>query len=1235
MDERAIAYNESEKRDKAFAATTEVYKSDDGSERVRLRVVRNNEKSTGLIREMMNKRKLNRKLRSMLKSWGVNVDVLSELQQKLRRITGVTDFQSSVVSATGMANTILIARGADGIEALPEEFTHFVIEALHDSPLIKRLYSLALDNNLAQTILGDEYEQYRAEYERQLTDDEYVGYKKVFADNANRGETATEHTELEKMLAYEAIGHLIYERILTGENAMSESRATTSAEKLTDRLKAQFEKTVGAFDLDALYSAINEAQNIAGEFANNLMKGEYNESVSLKNIASTAQFYQLQDKAQKRKDLLEKLIENAQKRFKLLTNNERSFSYARQKSTISDMEAKFVQLQYNEGIMSFVLASLDQLRALSDQLAAVEGAGSMPTRERAKMLQKIRRYYDSYVGAVSSISEAYYSGVLERSQETIDIINELNVIMCELKNGYDKLAKPLWIELLREYIGDGITIPYGKMAGHKYTAEEIAEYADKDISIIDAWLDPASESGDWVIRIMDNMAKEAKHESRTATNIIKKRLLGAWNKLKAAGYTNTEFMYKVVTRDNGKRTVMFIEPNEAGKLSKAQQDYYYAIMAIKDSLDSKLPQGATTLLNAPQVRKPYIERLSDALKNGNLSEAWDATGKAMRELVMRQADDTDFGTENLENFDGSAVETLPIYFIRQAGNPEDISRDTTSTMLMYADMVNNYHSMNKIVDTLEFMRTQSEDRAVLPGVNNVEGRQTYTAEQRSMEKNKQRNSNIHFRMREWFSSNVYMKYMKDAGTFGDSNVDKGKVANTLNMVTALNTYALNLLAGIANVVQGTVMMRIESIAGEYFKWKDVAKADATFWKEVGAYMSEIGVANKTSKLALFDEMFNVMQDFESEIASKDIQRSRMGRLMQSNSLYFISNAGEFWMQNRTALAMAMNYEMLDANGNKTNLWDALEVRVDENGVGHLEIKEGYTKPDGSKFSMNDEFKFQTRAKSVNQDMHGIYNYEDRNALQRTALGRMAMMYRKWIKPAINRRYGHARKNFDTGTVKEGYYRTLGRFIKQVYHDVKMGEFTLVAMGDKITKEERKNLVRAFVELGHLAFFSLGFALLKGFKGGGDDDDKDKDKEAKFKGFGGGKFGGAGAGGSWGDDEDMTDEEEKKFVDSWLFNTLLATTARARTEMQAVMPTFGMPASALNIIQSPAAAINTAEKVLKLPKLLVPGQGTYTEKIKSGQYKGHTQAYKIVMDCLPIYPTIGRTLNPKQQIPFYK
>lgn len=71
-------------------------------------------------------------------------------------------------------------------------------------------------------------------------------------------------------------------------------------------------------------------------------------------------------------------------------------------------------------------------------------------------------------------------------------------------------------------------------------------------------------------------------------------------------------------------------------------------------------------------------------------------------------------------------------------------------------------------------------------------------------------------------------------------------------------------------------------------------------------------------------------------------------------------------------------------------------------------------------------------------MHGIYNFEDRNALQNVGLGRMAILFRKWIKPSLNKRFDKVSYNYDLDDWTEGYYRTMGRFVLQMIKDVKSG-----------------------------------------------------------------------------------------------------------------------------------------------------------------------------------------------------
>ena len=114
--------------------------------------------------------------------------------------------------------------------------------------------------------------------------------------------------------------------------------------------------------------------------------------------------------------------------------------------------------------------------------------------------------------------------------------------------------------------------------------------------------------------------------------------------------------------------------------------------------------------------------------------------------------------------------------------------------------------------------------------------------------------------------------MADEGTFGKTTIDKGKVANFVNRVTSLNSLALNVLSGISNVATGKVMMRIESFSGEFFHEKNTIKADKNYGKELPAFLAQLGERVKTNKLALWDELFNVMQEYEQNTREVNFDR---------------------------------------------------------------------------------------------------------------------------------------------------------------------------------------------------------------------------------------------------------------------------------------------------------------------------------------------------------------------------
>ena len=557
----------------------------------------------------------------------------------------------------------------------------------------------------------------------------------------------------------------------------------------------------------------------------------------------------------------------------------------------------------------------------------------------------------------------------------------------------------------------------------------------------------------------------------------------------------------------------------------------------------------------------------------------------------------------MKDFEGNEVQTLPIYFtkLKEGESANDLSTDIVSTLTAYAAMANDYDEMNKVIDVLELGRDIirnpdlykiKKTRGDKPLVEkfNILGRKVEnivtkeSGERRIVE-----------RLNDFFEMQVYGRYMADEGTFGSTNIDKGKVANFVNRVTSMNNLALNILSGISNIATGKVMMRIESFAGEFFNEKNTITADRIYGQSLPEYLAEIGNRVKTSKLALWDELFNVMQEYEQNVREVNFDRKTwFSRMFGTSTLFFMNNAGEHWMQNRTSLALADAYKMKAPNGKIVSLWDAMEVvPIDKNNKkagAKLQLKQGYTKADGSAFTQDDIIKFSRRSAAINQRMHGIYNKADRSAVQRLAIGRMGIMFRKWIKPSLNRRFKSATYNYDLDAWIEGYYRTSGRFLLQLARDLRETQFNLAARWNELTPTEKANIRRALTEVGHFLAVMAIIGLIE-----------------------------------WSDDKDRP----------WLVRMLEYQSRRLYTELGAMIPGKSMISEGLKIIKSPAAGVTTIENMLDLTKLLNPWN--YIDELQSGRYEGHSTAYKSFFESpiIPMNRTIYRGLHPETSIPFFK
>jgi hypothetical protein len=413
--------------------------------------------------------------------------------------------------------------------------------------------------------------------------------------------------------------------------------------------------------------------------------------------------------------------------------------------------------------------------------------------------------------------------------------------------------------------------------------------------------------------------------------------------------------------------------------------------------------------------------------------------------------------------------TLPILYTNRLKNPDTLSTDIFSDLMSYSYAVNTYEEMSGIYDPLEIGVTivaqkdfvKNSGSKVKEEVLNVMGRVT----RKSIKTGS--NTNFAKKLRDYLECQVYGRYLKEDDIIG---VNTQKTINVFQRLTSMAYLGCNYLAGVANVATAAGMQNIEAAAGEFFGPKELAAADLEYGKMLPSFIAELGSRSKQSKLALFDELFDVRQNAKDKL--HNTQMSNIFRRFFGNNWMFVQQGlGDHWIYNRTAIAMAKR-KKVKVNGRTMSLWDSLEIVTDKNGYKEMQPKKGTRNEDGSLFDVG---QFTREIAHINHTIAGIYNDDDQNAANRVMIGRLAQQMRKWIIPQMMRRFQSKRTILDIGREEEGYYRTLYNLAK----DAHFSAFKIASEFDKLNDHQKRNIYRAIAEISQTAFFWIMVHVLGG------------------------------------------------------------------------------------------------------------------------------------------------------------
>ncbi len=1101
----------------------------------------------------------------------------------------LNDFKSKYgVDANGVADIAKKLIEVNNMEYLPEEAAHMIFEMIKDSKLQEGLLNLARQS--------EEYKQVWKDY----------------------GET---YNNDELRIAKETAGKLLAKAFVhTSENPVINNESESMIRRLIKSAQSIFNMIQKMLNSDPnIKTNLNEVFNdlAISIYSNNI--GLDQNKPSERNVFFSKKADDNTKKVQDAKGIVEEAISVLKNKIRVNKDkstdaDSKSNAYVtKTKEILKGLEKDLDNAQYANAIQSSLnkinsefngstnkVADSFQMKEKIDELEKKAESGEVSLNKLAKELRVMYQHYSSYQPIITELINAFNTDSSFKDDMlktlTLEQYNDLERQVL-LING--RLS---YLENKYYQLGSYLTTKYGDVYSKQKNKVRSADgnllsntILVEDDTLLAKRVFAASESNDELLRLIDTMNKDVKQDARNLHLDLTTDVLNKYDSFKTK---IKDFNYIAHKDSKGKLTGRFLtkenNPTAYNKLSKDQKEYLNFLYNTKLEQEKGLPKRFRTGDLLPQYRKDLLERIKNDPKN---------VGSTVLDLFRARTDDTDFG---IKNELGDKVNFLPIYGTTKLDKVEDLSLDVTSTLLLHSMFIIEYKEMSKVIDALEMMKDLAGNRTVVKStkvdINDLKN--LTVAQVKQKYDTVQAKSSHNFKwIEDFFKMQFYGQMKKDtelskSGNFKIPGTDMEfnwvKTLDTFGRYVGLNSLGGNIFSGINNLVLGRLMTNIEGIVGDYYNLKHLYSADKELANPL--LLDDVGRKIPTHKAHIWARYRNVMQQYESDVYNINADRkTKAGQIIDSSLPYMLASSGEFLIQMRSSIALAKSINLKDKAGNKINFYNAFDIVNNK-----MILKKGLTVDGKNKiFGVNrqgtevteaDVKYFERVQDRINNKLHGVYNNVDKNTLQQFALGRLAIMFRKFLTPTLRRKFGKAKFNEDMGETEEGYYFALLRFMGYQKEQLNMTRSQLLGLTskDNLTAEDEmqiNNLRRSLVELGTF----LGLLVLTSF---------------------------------------ILDDLEPD-DDDWALNMFIYQTNRLYTEVAAFTPTPFIGKEFLTILSSPAAAVNQLEAVSKLFNHVIDSD-SWTEEIDRGSYEGFTPVQKSVLQLTPMEKNIRSWFNPKEK-----
>lgn len=519
----------------------------------------------------------------------------------------------------------------------------------------------------------------------------------------------------------------------------------------------------------------------------------------------------------------------------------------------------------------------------------------------------------------------------------------------------------------------------------------------------------------------------------------------------------------------------------------AQVQWLKDFIKLKQELDELLPFGATNMsgVRAPQFMGTTINRFSNAVRGeGKVTRVFGIPlRKYIINAVTQNPDDVEFGGEH-DTYDEpdinedtsvifdqdhinalNQINRLPMYGVRKLPKIDDLSTDLVSSTLAYASMAYSYGCLSEVVESIE-------------QIYQLKGEQKVKSDIPIKDLKESQQPGSYSRLSSYIMQQVYNNYSDPIVSFKPLR----KLGNILSNFGSFYFLAFNLHSALTNAYTGWNEMVKESLGGEEYTFGNFIIANAEFaaYAIRGLLQNVCNIAlapgsdlEAYNKMYLFLRMFDVKNENERNFRDWNIGATgygiTAGRSIMNLSMLPYSWV-DTWMQSIAFMASARHTELLNkATGKTSTLWDAYtvednklvlkgnpsdwyikdknleavqnilkkkkfsELSIDERSAiyenieGNIQYDEQgnpILKDPYIPFNSQQENRFRTRCRAINNRMHGVYNKGDGGAYLGLALGGPLASLKKYAIGLIDRRFARTRYDFRTRDIRQGSYVTM-------------------------------------------------------------------------------------------------------------------------------------------------------------------------------------------------------------------